>query len=154
MRLLITGVDADGKSCVVSNDYVDINQVAPGFAMAIPYATTSSPPPPRPPATAELIDQFIEPGHVRWMVVDYGPNTQTPMHHTDTLDLQTVLSGTVDLILGDGVHPLREGDMVVMTGTDHAWKAGPEGCRVNAVLIGTPPPADEISARSNHTAAE
>lgn len=140
MRVLITGVDADGKSCVVSNTEAEINSVAPGFAMGIPYATESSPPPPRPHGHAELIDQFIAPGHVRWMVVDYGPNSRTPVHHTDTLDLQTVLSGTIDLILDDGVHSLEAGDMVVMTGTDHAWKAGPDGCRVNAVLVGTPPP--------------
>jgi quercetin dioxygenase-like cupin family protein len=50
-----------------------------------------------------------------------------------------VLSGSVDLILDDGVHHLDEGDMVVMTGVDHAWKAGPDGCRINAILIGTPP---------------
>ena len=36
MRLFITGVDADGKSCVVSNDEVEINSVAPGFAIALP----------------------------------------------------------------------------------------------------------------------
>ncbi|WP_243841398.1 cupin domain-containing protein [Mycobacterium sp. DL592] len=125
---------------MVSDTEAEINSVAPGFAMGIPYATESSPPPPRPLGNAELIDQFIPPGHVRWMVVDYGPNSRTPVHHTDTLDLQTVLSGTIDLILDDGVHPLEVGDMVVMTGTDHAWKAGPDGARVNAVLIGTPPP--------------
>ena len=46
------------------------------------------------------------------MVVDYGPNSETPVHHTDTLDLETVLRGSVDLILDDGVHHLYEGDMV------------------------------------------
>ncbi|AQT78676.1 hypothetical protein B1R94_04575 [Mycolicibacterium litorale] len=141
MRLLITGVDTDGKSCVVSTEETQLDDVAPGFAMGIPYATASSPPPPRPPGSAGLIDQFIEPGHVRWIVIDYGPGSRTPMHHTDTLDLQTVISGSIELILDDGVHPLSEGDMVVMAGVDHAWKAGPQGCRINAVLIGTPPPA-------------
>ncbi|TGD84399.1 cupin domain-containing protein [Mycolicibacterium sp. CH28] len=140
MRILITGVDADGKTGVVSRDELAISQVAPGFAMGIPYATASSPPPPRPLGAAELIDQFLPAGHVRWIVIDYGPHSRTPVHHTDTLDLQTVLSGTIDLILDDGVHHLEEGDMVVMPGVDHAWKAGPDGCRVNAVLIGTPPP--------------
>lgn len=51
MRLFITGVDADGKSCVVSSDEVEINSVAPGFGIAIPYNTTQSPPPARPQAT-------------------------------------------------------------------------------------------------------
>jgi quercetin dioxygenase-like cupin family protein len=141
MRLFITGVDAGGKSCVVSSDEVEINSVAPGFAIGLPYATTQSPPPARPRGNADLIDQFLEPGHVRWMVVDQGPNTETPMHHTDTIDLETVLSGSVDLILEDGAHHLEAGDMVVMNGVDHAWKAGPEGYRMSAVLIGTPPPA-------------
>lgn len=140
MRLIITGVDADGKSCVVGNDEVEINSVAPGFAIALPYATTQSPPPARPQGNADLIDQFLEPGHVRWMVVDQGPNTETPMHHTDTVDFETVLSGSVDLILDDGAHHLEAGDMVVMNGVDHAWKAGPDGYRMSAVLIGTPPP--------------
>jgi len=42
---LITGVDADGKSCVVNQDDLALDQVEPGFAMGIPYATTTSPPP-------------------------------------------------------------------------------------------------------------
>lgn len=141
MRLFITGVDADGKSCIVSCDEVEINSVAPGFGIGIPFNTTQSPPPARPQGNADLIDQFLEPGHVRWMVVDQGPNTETPKHHTDTLDLETVISGSVDLILDDGVHHLEAGDMVVMNGVDHAWKAGPDGYRMTAVLIGTPPPA-------------
>ena len=88
---------------------------------------------------AELIDQVLPPGHARWIVVDYGPHAETPVHHTDTLDLETIISGSVDLILDDGAHHLEVGDMVVMTGVDHAWRAGPDGCRINAVLIGTPP---------------
>jgi quercetin dioxygenase-like cupin family protein len=141
MRLFITGVDADGKSCLVSNDEVEINSAAPGFGIAIPYNTTQSPPPARPQGNADLIDQFLEPGHARWMVIDLGPDSDTPVHHTDTLDLLTVLSGSVGLILDDGTHRVEAGDMVVMTGVDHGWKAGLDGCRMSAVLIGTPAPA-------------
>ena len=47
------------------------------------------------------------------------------MHHTDTLDLETIISGSVDLILDDGAHHLEAGDMVVMTGVDHAWRPDP-----------------------------
>lgn len=143
MRTLITGVDADGRSCVVSQDELVLNPVGPGFAMGIPYATTTSPPPARPVGAAPLIDQYIDPGIVRWMVVEFGPDSETPMHHTDTLDLQTVLSGTVDLVLDDGTHRLETGDLVALTGVDHAWKTGAEGCRLGAVLIGTPAPDEE-----------
>ena len=140
VRTLITGVDADGRSCVVSDDELALDRLAPGFAMAIPFATTDSPPPARPTGTAPLIDQGIAPGLARWMVVELGPDSETPMHHTDTLDLQTVLSGSVDLVLDDGAHRLEEGDLVVLAGVDHAWRGGPDGCRLSAVLIGTPPP--------------
>jgi len=140
MRLLITGVDAAGKSCVLRQDDVTMNSIGPGFAMGIPYTTTESPLPARPQGNAELIDQSLEPGYVRWIIVDYEPNAQTPVHHTDTFDLETVINGSIDLILDDGTHHLETGDMVVMTGVDHAWKAGPDGCRINAILIGTAPP--------------
>lgn len=138
MRTLITGVDAAGRSCVVSASELTPDQLAPGFAMGIPYATTQSPPPPRPPGAAPLIDQGIAPGVVRWMVVDLGPESETPMHHTDTLDLQTVLSGSVELVLDDGAHLVEQGDLVVLTGVDHAWKTGAQACRLSAVLVGTP----------------
>ncbi|WNG86546.1 cupin domain-containing protein [Mycobacterium sp. ITM-2016-00317] len=138
---MITGVDAEGRSCVVSDDALTLDQLAPGFAMGIPYATSASPPPSRPAGSAPLIDQGIAPGLVRWMVVDLGPDSETPMHHTDTLDLETVVSGSVELVLDDGAHPLQPGDLVVLAGVDHAWRAGPDGCRLSAVLIGTPPPA-------------
>ena len=140
MRTLITGVDSDGRSCVISENELTLDQLAPGFAMGIPFATEASPPPSRATGTAPLIDQGIAPGLVRWMFVDLGPDSETPMHHTDTLDLQTVLSGTVDLVLDDGAHRLEEGDLVVLAGVDHAWRGGPDGCRLSAVLIGTPPP--------------
>ena len=143
MRTFITGVDVDGKSYIVSQDELTVDQVAPGFGMGIPYATSSSPPPARPVGRAPLIDQGIAPGVVRWMVVDLGPDSETPLHHTDTLDLQTVVSGTVDLVLDDGAHRLEQGDLVVLTGVDHAWRTGSEPCRLSAVLIGTPPPTGE-----------
>jgi quercetin dioxygenase-like cupin family protein len=137
---LITGVDAQGRSCVVSEDELTLDQVAPGFAMGIPYATPTSPPPARPAGAAPLIDQGIAPGIVRWMVVDLGAGSEAPMHHTDTVDLETVISGTVDLLLDDGAHRLEQGDLVVLTGVDHAWRAGPDGCRLSAVMVGTPAP--------------
>ena len=143
MRTLITGVDADGRSCVVSANELALDQLAPGFAMGVPYATATGPPPARPAGAAPLIDQGIAPGLMRWMVIEMGPGLEAPMHHTDTLDLQTVLSGTVDLVLDDGPHRLEQGDLAVLTGVDHAWRAGPDGCRLSAVLIGTPPPTSD-----------
>ena len=52
MRTLITGVDADGKSCVVSRDDLALNPIGAGFGLGIVYATTTNPPPARPAGAA------------------------------------------------------------------------------------------------------
>lgn len=72
--------------------------------------------------------------------MEWAPGTTWPSHHTDTLDLDVVLAGSVQLILDEGVHLLTPGDCVVIPGIDHAWRAGPEGCRIGYVLVGTPEP--------------
>ena len=60
------------------------------------------------------------------------------MHTTDTVDLDFVLSGELDLELDDGaeVH-LRPGDCVVQNGTRHAWRnKASEPCLAAVVLVG------------------
>jgi hypothetical protein len=44
------------------------------------------------------------------------------------------------LILDDGGHPLVAGDSAVVTGVDHGWRAGPEGCRLTVMTFGVSPP--------------
>ncbi len=73
-------------------------------------------------------------------MIAYAPGMAFSMHHTDTVDFDIVLSGSMELILGDGVHPLAAGDSVVVTGVDHAWRAGPVGCRMSVISIGVSPP--------------
>ena len=45
------------------------------------------------------------------------------MHTTDTVDIDVVISGEIDLELDDGetVH-LSAGDCVIQNGTRHAWR--------------------------------
>ena len=71
-------------------------------------------------ATPNSSDQVLPPATPGWIVVDRGPHAETPVHHTDTSILETIISGSIDLILDDGAHHLEAGDMVVMTGVDHA----------------------------------
>jgi len=75
-------------------------------------------------------------------VIEYAPGAAFSMHHTDTVDFDVVLSGSVDLILDNGVHPLKPEDSAVITGVDHGWQAGPQGCRTAAMTIGASPPND------------
>lgn len=139
MRILITGVDAEGRSCAVSHDEPRFAPLGPGFAFAHLYET-DAPPGPRPPGHAELHDLALPVGAVRWMLVEYGPGADTPHHQTDSVDFEVLLAGSVTLTLDDGPHEIHAGDCILMTGVDHTWKAGPEGARISVVCLGTPPP--------------
>jgi hypothetical protein len=149
MRKLITGVDADGRSCIV-----DESDVTPGAVPGIDKLTMAnlwnldqSPPPPGPRQRGHFGDVRLPPGHVRWMVVDHAPfddrgpdTTASEMHHTNAVDLIVVLEGSTRMILQADERDLGPGDCVVMTGVDHAFRTGPDGCRLLSVAIGAPDP--------------
>lgn len=137
MRLIVTGVK-DGKTCLVENrEYppsepeMDLNPILGLQLDALPA---------RPPGRGEFLDTGIAPNSLRWFRVRFSPNSVTEMHHTDTVDLHTIISGSVDLILDDGAHRLEVGDNAMINGVDHGWRAGPEGCLTSIVIIGTPAP--------------
>jgi quercetin dioxygenase-like cupin family protein len=81
------------------------------------------------------------------MVIDHDPpegreaNRTAVLHHADSLNLVLVQRGSVDLQVVEGTRTLVAGDSFVITGVDHAYVAGPEGCRLVVVTVGTPPPA-------------
>ena len=138
MKRLVTGIDAAGRSCVLHEAEID----TPGGALVrhTVFETTQSPPPPRPPGTTGVDRNLgVAPGLVHWAITQFPPHLERPMHHTDTVDFDLVLAGSIDITLDDGVHRLEPGDCVVVNGVDHAWKAGPEGCTLSVVLLGSTP---------------
>jgi quercetin dioxygenase-like cupin family protein len=143
-RLLITGVDAAGRSCAAQDGPLPLQggDGLEGILYAVLYSTPSLPPISTGGGrAADTLDLAVPAGALRWAAIDYAPGAEFAMHHTDTVDLDVVLSGSVDLILDDGEHQLAVGDSVVVTGVDHAWRAGPEGCRLSIITIGASPPS-------------
>jgi quercetin dioxygenase-like cupin family protein len=142
MRLVITGVDEHGRSCVRSDRELDFVSRDPGsgFSFAELFATATAPPPARTAGSAAFVDLGLGPGLISWSAVAYGPGAATHSHHSDSIDLEIVLSGSIELELDDGVHLLEEGSCIVMSGVDHLWRAGPDGCVLSVLSVGTPPP--------------
>ena len=143
MRILTTGVDGSGRSCVVDVRDVTVDPTAmqrPQLDVA--YPTTALPLPTRPPGAAPLLDLGVPVEHCKWDIATFPANWSAPMHHTDTIDFDTVLAGQVALVLDDGDHELAPGDVVLITGVDHAWRSGPEGATLSIVVQGTVPPVD------------
>jgi mannose-6-phosphate isomerase-like protein (cupin superfamily) len=138
MRRLITGIDSDGRSCVIRE--TEIARREPAVDIHSVFMTHGSPPPTRPPGRAEYQDVDVHPGQVHWLVSYWAAGEETPLHHTDTLDFAIVLDGSMDLLLDDGAHRLERNDCVVIAGVDHGWRAGPEGATMSIALLGTPAP--------------
>ncbi len=139
-RVLITGVDSAGRSCVVQQQPVSLSGTQE-IAYSVLHATTSIPSlASNGGRVADHLDLGVAAGGISWMVIEYGPRVAFSMHHTDTVDLDTVLAGSVELTLDDGVHDLVVGDCVVVNGVDHAWRAGADGCRLSVMAIGVPTP--------------
>ena len=147
MRQIVTGVDDGGRSCVVAET---VNPPA-GETIGVHrvFATASTPAPARPAGRSRFADLHVDVGRTRWIMVQWPPGLSAEMHHTDTLDFDACLAGSIELVLDDGPHRLEAGDCAVVTGVDHGWRAGPEGCTLAVLLLGTPPPAP--SGRSEET---
>jgi len=142
MRLLVTGVDAAGRSCAAQDGPVTLQGDASpeGLLYSVLYAAPSVPSIAGGGRVAELLDLGVRAGALRWTAIEYAPGAEFSMHHTDTIDFDVVLAGSVELILDDGGYLLTVGDSAVVTGVDHAWRAGPEGCRLNIMTIGASQP--------------
>jgi hypothetical protein len=61
------------------------------------------------------------PNGTRFTINDMQPGNTPVMHRTETLDYAIVLSGEVDLELDDSKTTLKQGDVVIQRGTNHAW---------------------------------
>ena len=142
MKYYVTGVDADGKSCVVG-DFTVEGQPDTAAVTTI-FATAEAPPPPRPAGTGAGADRDLglAPGQTQFLVVRWAPDQTAYVHHTDSVDYDVVLSGSIDLVLDRGDLHLDAGDGVVVAGVDHGWRSGPAGAVVAVTLIGSAPRGD------------
>ena len=64
-------------------------------------------------------------GHLLRIIDIYPPQDggkRTVMHRTKTLDYVVVIEGEVVLVLDDSEVTLKQSDVVIQRGTDHAWE--------------------------------
>lgn len=67
----------------------------------------------------------------------FGRGGRHPMmHRTETIDYAIILSGEIHMLLDDEDVHLKEGDVVVQCGTNHAWvNRSSQPCKVAFILI-------------------
>ena len=150
MRRVLTGVDADGRSCIVEDVDVEAQAIPgiDGLRSATLFHTPGGPPPAPAPQAGRALDHGLAPGALRWILVDNDPpaggvrpDICVTMHHQDVYELVFVVAGSTRLVLDADATVLEAGDCVMLAGVDHAFETGEHGCRMLAVAVGTQPRA-------------
>ena len=163
-RRVVTGHDVSGKAVALIDGAAPNAKLrkATGLTSTLLWVTDASPadnsggadsaereigvaPPPRgsifrvvdfpPAAEVGAVDNAAM---LREMGIDpsQGGSRHATMHRTRSVDYAVVISGGVDMLLDDSEVHLREGDVLVQRGTNHAWvNRGKESCRMAFVLI-------------------
>jgi quercetin dioxygenase-like cupin family protein len=149
VRRIVTGLNANGKSTIVSDTYLPLADVAPGERIrAGLWITESSPasstaPDPVPDGVIQGIPPKTRGGTV-FRITDVPPDAQNPhgaaalaaggvhldpertakhpgFHMTDTIDYAICLEGEVWAVLDDTETLMKPGDVLIQRGTYHAW---------------------------------
>lgn len=84
----------------------------------------------------EFLDISPGAGAALWRIFEFPPGLTYDMHHTDTVDFDVVIEGSMSLELDRDTVELGPGDAVLLRGDRHAWRAGPDGCRMLIALLG------------------
>src|ERR1700712_586524 len=120
-RRVVTGLNAEGKSCVVIDG--PMRDVGGGGGLA--WRTASLPADNSANTDCEVgLFNFdmMHAGGSMFMVVDFAPDSQAFWHATDTTEYMAILSGEIVLELEDGEARLKAGDVMVGRGVIHSWR--------------------------------
>lgn len=133
VRRVVTGHDANGKSVVLSDGPPPQHHPMHGPSVGADFVEIWSSPRAVPLLTPREAREPNErpftimpaSGHLL-RIIDIYParegGKRTVMHRTSTLDYAVVIEGEVVLVLDDSEVTLRQSDVVVQRGTDHAWE--------------------------------
>ncbi|HUK00842.1 MAG TPA: cupin domain-containing protein [Steroidobacteraceae bacterium] len=132
-RRVVTGHDARGKSVVLSDGTPPQRHAMHGpevgadffeiwnSPQSVPVLSSTEA---REPSEREFTIMPTS-GHLLRIIEVYPPQAggkRTVMHRTKTLDYMVVIEGEIVLVLDDSEVLLKQGDVVVQRGTDHAWE--------------------------------
>src|SRR5882757_3438604 len=75
-------------------------------------------------------------GGTRFCVIDFPPGNHPHMHRTETVDYVIVIEGEIEMDMDNSTVKLKQGDILVQRGTNHAWaNRSNQHARVAFVLV-------------------
>jgi quercetin dioxygenase-like cupin family protein len=76
----------------------------------------------------------------RFCVIDFPPGNHPGMHRTETIDYVIVMEGEIEMDMDDSTIKLKQGDILIQRGTNHAWaNRSNKRARVAFMLIDAEP---------------
>jgi quercetin dioxygenase-like cupin family protein len=144
VRRVVTGHNDKGNARVIIDELAtNVVQGRPGANAAVIWTTEGFPVDNDGDVDTCLrkVGTTLDNGVV-FRVVSFGPGVAPRNHRTDSIDLATVISGEIDMVLdGETVH-LKAGDVLVQRGTIHNWiNNGTAPCVIAFVLVAAKPVA-------------
>ena len=85
---------------------------------------------------ARIVGTPPPPNGTRFCVIDFPPGNHPHMHRTETVDYVIVIDGEIEMDMDNSTVKLKQGDIMVQRGTNHAWanRSG-KHARVAFVLV-------------------
>lgn len=139
-RRIVTGLDDQGKSCVVVDEPpISLGHgVNDGGGGGYLWRTETVPADNSGRTDIRIAPPFsydwFHDGGSNFMVVEQAPSRDAFMHATDTVDYVVMLEGEVTLVLEAEEVTLRAGDFLVDRGVNHGWRNDGPGKAVYAVI--------------------
>ncbi len=133
MRVVIVESDADGRSGVgqIIERSGPMTEETANKIFSGPVARTA-----HPDRQEGFLDISPGVGAAIWRIYEFSPGLVFDMHHTETVDFDVLVDGSMTLLLDHDEVGLAPGDGVLLRGDRHGWRAGVEGCRVLFALFG------------------
>lgn len=129
-RRVVTGLDAEGRSCIVIDGPVPQKQLVWHTpAMPADNAGTAD-------ASIPFTMDLLKDGSSCFAIVQIPAGMPRFMHSTDTIDYLVILDGQLVLEMETGETILGPGDCVVQRGTMHAWRNdGPQPVTMVSITL-------------------
>ncbi|KAJ1311247.1 hypothetical protein OPQ81_009746 [Rhizoctonia solani] len=125
-RIVTANNPTTGIGEVLINDAPQTTVGFNGVLREVAIWTTSQSPAdnsPREDASLKPLEGLVSPGGTNCRVTDLGPGQVTPMHRTNSIDYNIIVSGRAVHVLEDGSEQeVGPGDVVIQRGTDHRWE--------------------------------
>lgn len=141
-RRIVVGTGPDGRSAVqLDGPPPTVLDISGGDASFRVTELWSSPldgvDPDGPDPTITIGQVESAPAAIAWRHVEVMPSDGDPfLHATPTVDYTSVVRGNVELVLENGSITLGTGDVVVLRGQAHAWRAlGGESVTLSSVNV-------------------